>query len=632
MNKEFLASTSVFAEMVNNSIDIQKIINEFIINTYILNKTYSQNSLEIKSELVSHFDIDVPDAVIRSQLKRLKKEGVVEQVDTQFIINPDHRASRQYISEEVSEKREVQKRIFNELSDYVQFQKGPLTEDNRKKLESVFIEYLFDGSNTDDYSTLISGFIVKNENDHEFTKELNLIREGATILKGIYYTTDFNDDNIWRNHLTIYLDTEHLLSLSGLNGETFKIMLLDFYNLVRDINIKTSKNSTKLIHLKYTINVKNEIENLFYVAGLIVQGKATLQPGKTAIKNITEGCGNASDVTRKTADFFTNLKSLGVFEAAEIDLLEKPEFNIIDKASLQKYSDEKSTDEIHKILAEFTFINNLRKGNNLKGFENIGHIIMTGDRVTRMMSFDNELKMSDSSFSFATDVYYVTQRLWFKLNKGLGFTSKLPATLNIVNKARVIISSQINSSVRARFDILEKEIKKGARTPEQVEEYYLRLRANTFSPESISAETIEDHISFIYSKDDVDNYLKKRKEEKSILADREQKVEELKTKNELIDTENKKIRAEYLLVSEKSAYNLYRVYKTVTVLVMAIVVIIIAFLGYVLRQETDSILSIIAFVISALSLLISAFSWRKIKIRLHEKAYKSYESLVKLEN
>ncbi|MBO6607524.1 hypothetical protein [Psychroserpens sp.] len=64
---------------------------------------------------------------------------------------------------------------------------------------------------------------------------------------------------------------------------------MDFYNLVREINSKVKDKSGNIIRLEYTVNAKREVEKLFYVAKLIVNGKATLQPGKTAIKNIVEG-------------------------------------------------------------------------------------------------------------------------------------------------------------------------------------------------------------------------------------------------------------------------------------------------------------------------------------------------------
>lgn len=628
MNKEFLASTSVFAEMANNNIDLQKIINEFIINTYILNNTYSQNTTEIRNELIEHFDIDVPEAIVRTQLKRLKKDEVVDQIDGQFIINPDHRATRQYISNDVNDKKDVQFKIFEKLSDYVRLNKGPLSDEDKKKLESNFIEYLFDNSVEDKYSTLISAFIVKNENDTQVLKELNLIREGATILKGIYYSTDFNNINVWKNKLTIYLDTEHLLSLSGLNGETFKIMLMDFFNLVRDINAKTQTKGEKLIKLKYTQNVKSEIEKLFYVAKLIVKGKATLQPGKTAIKKIADGCNVSSDITRKISEFFTSMKNMGILEAEEIDLFENPKYNVVDAEALTKYSTEKSEEEINKILEEFTFINILRKGRNDRGFENIGHIMMSGDRVTRAMSFDNDLKIIDSDFSFATDVYYVTQHLWYKLNRGLGFSSPLPSTLNVANKARVIISSQINSSVRKRYNNLENEIATGARTAEELKEYYLRLRANTYSPENINAASLDNQIDFIYDDNDLENYLRNRSAEKSALAARNKKVAELETAAEGKEIATNKIKEKLHATSLYDANRLHKVYRIVACLMIGSIILIITIVGYVLKQETDSTLSVIAYVLSAISIIISVISWNKIDKYLKEKAFKNHKELV----
>lgn len=142
MKKEFLASTSVFAEMANSNVDLQKIINEFIISTYILNNTYSQNTSEIRSELVEHFDIDVPEAIVRTQLKRLKREGIVDQADGQFIISPKDRAARKYIAKDVTEKKEVQSDIIKNLSAFVRLQIGPLSDEKSKKLESSFIEFV----------------------------------------------------------------------------------------------------------------------------------------------------------------------------------------------------------------------------------------------------------------------------------------------------------------------------------------------------------------------------------------------------------------------------------------------------------------------------------------------------------
>lgn len=631
MNKEFLASTSVFAEMANNRVDLQKIINEFIISTYILNETYSQDSTQIRSELVSHFDIDIPEAIIRTQIKKLIKDNVLMKRGGQFVINTIERNARSYVTKDLEEKKELQSNIVQKLIDYVKFHKGPINQKERVKIENSFIEYLFDNTKEDGYTGLISAFIVKNENDSDFLKELNLIREGATILKGLHFTNNFNDTRIWRNKLTIFLDTEHLLSLTGLNGETFKDMLMDFYNLVREINSKVKHKDGKIIQLEYTKNAKQEVEKLFYVAKLIVNGEATLQPGKTAIKNIVEGCKESTDITRKVSVFFASLKNMGVYEAKEIELFESPEFNVVDEKAITKYSEEKSEEDINKILEEFTYVNILRRGINNRGFDSIGFIIMTGDRVTRMMSYDNELKIENSDFSFATDVYYVTQRLWFKLNKGLGFGATLPSTLNVVNKARVIISSQINSSVRMRYNKLEKEVDSGARTPEELREYYLRLRSNTFSPENITSETLEDHIKFIYSNDDLERYLRNRSAEKSALKDRIAKVNELQEENRQRELENNSIKESLIQNSEINAIKIYNVYKNLARVIVGLIVIVIAFFGYFLKQETDSSLTVVSYIFAGISLLITivtTISWSKISKVLKDKAYKRHNELL----
>lgn len=633
MNKEFLASTSVFAEMANNNVNLPQIINEFIINTYILNSTYSQNSAEIRNELVAHFDIDIPEAIIRTQLKRLTKDKVVDYIDGQYVISPTHRTSREYINKDVSNKKKAHTDIFEGLKNYVQQQIGPLIGDKQQDLENNFIEYLFDSSKKEDeFSGLISAYVVKNEKEENFRKELNLIREGSIILKGLYYTTDFNDLTIWRNDLTIYMDTEHLLSLTGLNGDTFKLMLMDFYNLVRDINSKVAANGAKKIHLKYTLEVKKEIESIFYVGHRIVAGKATLQPGKTAIKNIVQGCGSPTDITRKTSEFFTALKSLGIYEADSIDLFEKPQYNVVDPSAMDKYSKEKTEEDINRILEQFTFINVLRNGRNDRGFENIGHILMTGDRVTRMMSYDNELKISDSDFSFATDVFYVTQRLWFKLNRGLGFSESLPATLDVVNKARVILSSQINSSVRARYNKIGEEIKNGERTEEELKDYYFRLRANTFSPEEITSENIAEHINFIYSNNDLENYLRNKSSEKSELEARKIKVNALEEISIAQSHENIRLRNLMLDNEKNSAERLYLIYKYLALAVIISIVLIIGFLSYFLKQENDTIIATISFGLLILTVIMGVLTKNKIENWLREKAFKSYKELKYKEN
>jgi len=214
MNKDLLASTAVFAEMANANTDLKKIINEFIICIYTIENKLSLDSNEIRNGLAKHYDFDIPEVIIRTQLHQLEKEGVIEKIKGKYTISLEVKSSKNSLLDELEIKRTHQNQLIDELVKYVEFRKGKLSDSEKAKLISSFSEYLFD-TNGDEYSGLVSAFIIKREDDINFMNELNLIREGITILKGIQYSEDFNDFSTWKNELTIYLDTEHLFLTSA---------------------------------------------------------------------------------------------------------------------------------------------------------------------------------------------------------------------------------------------------------------------------------------------------------------------------------------------------------------------------------------------------------------------------------
>ena len=86
---------------------------------------------------------------------------------------------------------------------------------------------------------MISEFVLKYENNLEVQKTLTAIREGSIIYIGLNY--NINDIGNMKKTLTLYLATEVLFSLHGLNGEIHKQLAQDLYSQVRDINIKNKK-------------------------------------------------------------------------------------------------------------------------------------------------------------------------------------------------------------------------------------------------------------------------------------------------------------------------------------------------------------------------------------------------------
>jgi len=401
-------------------------------------------------------------------------------------------------------------------------------------------------------------------------------------------------------------------------------MLLDFYNLIRDINGKIiNKNGSKIIYLKYLEETEEEIKSFFHMAKKIFKGTKRLVPGKTAMETILERINLEPDITRKESDFFTKLTNMGILLSETIDIYDFEKFNIEDSTILEKYKDQKTEDEIVRTLKSFTYINIKRKGRNKEPFERVRHIILTGDYLVRKMSSDFEIKMENTDFSFATDIFYVTQRLWYKLNRGLGFSSKLPASLDVIRKAQIVISNQLKNHVRERYNKINDDLSKGTRTEEQVKDYYLRLRADNLKPEDITATNIDEKIDLIFCKDDLEDYLRNQSALKSKASEREELAEKIKSieldKNQKIAQQKSD---ELNNLKENSIKNFKFLLNLFNGLILFICVVIIL-LVYYLKTEKDTPLQALIAILFLYSLL-ALVSYKKIKDRIKDYSFRNY--------
>lgn len=602
INKDLLAATAVFAELVNNSIDYKEVINNFILSIYSLEKKYSMDSQAVCGGLIKHYDFDIPEAVIRTQLISLYKKDHIDYRGGNYIVSPDILEKNSEISKELGIKTQLQNSIFDKLIKYITDLSAPGTIIKREEIDTYFVNYLFDESFNGEYSGPVSTFILQNSNDDNFKNELNLIREGIIILKGLKYSSDSDDDLQFRNELHIYLDTEHVFSLNGYNGELHKKIAMDFYDLVRDLN---SKQPVKKIFLHYFEDAKIEIERLFISAINIFQKKKTKDISSTAMKFILNGITDKSDIIRKESKFFENLKNMGIFEA---DLIEIPaeefaSYNLESNTVLQRYSAQYKEDDIINVLKCFTNINYLRRGKNQKNLDNIKHILVSGDSLTRRISSDNDAKIEETNFSFSTDIYYITQRLWFKLNKGFGFRGKLPTTLDVVSKAQVILSNKLNNVVRERFDKIKKDIIDGTRTENEVKSYFVKLRDTAAKPEDLNFENIDEKTAFLYDNEDLENHIRQEsltqqelaelKEYKKVNESEKQKLFEIQEKKDT-DLENSRVKK----INNKIDLKINLVNTSIYLILVIIIVMTI-----ILRKSDDvwetvnNLITIVTFII-----------------------------------
>jgi hypothetical protein len=581
-----LASIAVFAELCDTENDMQSILTEFVKSIFVLEKTFSLESTEATLLLKKHYDFDLPEAVVKICLNGLTTKGFTVRKNNKYAL-VDESYNINNITVKLNEKKDIQGKIENDLIDYCEdfFQKKIISNE-KKEIIDGFISYLMDNGVTDKYSAVISSFIIENSMSEKFISELNQIKEGLVLITGLTFTSDLNSVGSWDEEITIYLDTEHLFNSAGFNGEVYKTIFNDFYLLVSEINLIAMKKwNKKLIHLKFFDEVKKEVDRFFNVAQKIVKREDNASPENIAMETICKGCESVSDIIRKKAQFETNLLTRGITIQEELDYYSKPEYNVEDAQLLEKYKEKFEEHEIAQALKNFTKINFHRKGNNRTNFERCKHIILTGRSVTLILSKDLEIKNEAKDIPFATDIYFITNRIWYRLNKGLSKTGNLPATLDVVIKAQVILSSQLNKSIGKQYEKLKTEVQNGSLNKESAQFWYYNLREQTKKPEEINFSNVEQSIDLIFE-NDFDNYLKEK-------ANLEQKAhageEALKELN--------KIRSKVNRNKKKPKKYITRfLYSMVIIILLGIIIFIpisITFLINYLKSNTDTKITIL---------------------------------------
>lgn len=518
------------------------ILAEFIQYIIVEKKLYSFTSSDIKKSLMELFGFELPEAVIKSSIKKIEfidRDNGVYKTDTSKIrIDDNFKKIKNNSENEFVE-------IFEQLKLYIKERNADMKIEI-DLLTNEFISFLIDdnnSSNTGKYMDLISEFILKSEKKSNIQKTLTAIREGSIIYIGLNY--NINDVGNVSKSLTLYLATEVLFNLYGLNGEIHKQLAQDFFSQVRDINIKNNQ-----IKLRYFLDVKKEIEDFFSTAILIIEGKRILNTEAIAMKNILNGCNTASDINIKKADFFTELKSrYGILLDEKTDYYEKSEY---------QYNLEEASDPSQEInMKLISNINKLRKGkifeNNLSAeyliVTNSSNMIKSSKQQVDFLKTENKM---DYICDFALSVDKITNILWYQLGKLFGKT-EFPKNVNAALKARTLLSSHIAQNVCKLYTETSKKFFDGEISREQLHARVVAIHKKTLLPEDLDAETIEDIMDF--SPENIMKYeeeVAKNKEELEQYKEKLNKIEESYIINEI---EKNRVKIELKQYKDKEKMN-----------------------------------------------------------------------------
>lgn len=467
-----------------------QILREFIEYIITVDSLHSFSAIEMKNSLEMHFGFSIPEAVIKTSIKSIKGIMVENGI---YAVPMKEMSTDTLFKQKKKQADDYEMKIIQLLCEYISTKTGSLVKEETVMQELVnFLTYDL-SQHAGKYSELIGEFILKNENNTELQKGLNNIREGSILYMGLSY--NINETGSIKKPLTLYLDTEILFSLVGFNGDIYKQFAKDFYEQVKIAN----SGGTKKIQLYYFSDVKKEIDEFFCIASEIVEEKRICLFDKPAMKAITDGCKNSSDVEVKKADFYYRLQY-------EYAITEDPTDNYYDEAYFSTNLESDECDEADKnkkremAIKLISHINKLRNGNRYHNDIEAEHILVTNTKTTLLISKEQTEKIKnsenlDSVCNFAVSLDRITSLLWYKLGNGFSKVS-YPSSVNALLKARTVISSSIAKNAERVFSEVKKEYEEGRITVEQVTYRIISLRNKPILPENLKGDDIDEIMDF----------------------------------------------------------------------------------------------------------------------------------------
>ena len=517
-SRKCMASLAVFRTLYDENKDLYSVIASFSKQLIVEQNLRSFYLQDFCNRFNDVYGFDLPSAVIKTSLKRLKFLDVSK---TEYSVNvPIDKIDSGNVAKLEEENCQRNKHIVEDLFDYVEKQsKTTLDDINKNKLYNSFCSFVIDENSDVEYKTDISSFILNNSKNTNFLNQLNDIRQGLVIFVGLSYNTTYDRIDEIENKLNIYLETEILFHRAGYNGMLYQTLFNDFYQLVNEINKKAQK---ELISLFYFNETAEEIRKYFSMAENIVRGKKQLDPSKNAMKYIVNQCKTPSDVKALESIFFQDLQNAHIFLDRQENYYDKEHYRLNIEQKDFEVSESYSEDEIYEKLKLLNYINIKRGGKSQSIFSNIGHILLTGSSLTFKIAFDERIR-KEGDVPLATGLDFLTNRFWLITNKGLSANMHL-TSFNILTKAKIAVSTIVNESIAKKYFHLLQEEEKGTFDLEKQKVALAGLHKHAINPEDLDSQNQKTYLNF--AKKDIDAYVaeqeleRQRANENEILANK----------------------------------------------------------------------------------------------------------------
>lgn len=197
-----LASYAVFSELYNSGMnDIYDVIAEFIKEVIISNGKHQFTTHEMCQLLDDTYGFKLLENIIKSFVRRIPH---IKRINKMYIVEnlKNIKTTVESSQAEVISQNSI---IIDELFSFIERKMSmSLTEREKEDILESFCSFLLEDVNGHRYSELISAYIIENQGDTRFTKQLTSIKEGVILYTGLKYNNDLNDLGSWRTNLTIF--------------------------------------------------------------------------------------------------------------------------------------------------------------------------------------------------------------------------------------------------------------------------------------------------------------------------------------------------------------------------------------------------------------------------------------------
>lgn len=485
-SESIMASYATFKELYNSQKyrSPYQILAEFIKYIIVLRSLYSFTATDIQGHLVDEFGFNPPLAVIRTAMSKIPE--VTRNHQTFKASGLQGNTSFQEYRQQAEENS---KSITDSLIKYADGE-GTLNL-QKDKLAQEFIAFVLDEDGDPRYQQIIGKFVLKNKDNKSATDTISAIREGSILYSGLAFNiTEFGS---LTQPITLFLDTEILFDIAGLNGILFKTLADDFLKLVDVAN-----RGGKVITLKYFSKVADDIDQFYGRAERIVSGQGEINFTQ-AMKNIVDGCQSISDVSDKEVELFRKLHTeyaISKDEKENYYSSSDSQYNL-EGIEIEAFP---ATEELNKEGFMFcSNINKLRKGYQTTDYLASKYLCVTDTRrvreISQAISEAQRNEAGERFCDYAVSLSYITNLLWYKLNRGFGST-EFPKNLDVVIKARTILAGYITQGIAATYKDIRTKAAAGKITQEDAAARIVALKEKTSLPENLYEENVEDSLDF----------------------------------------------------------------------------------------------------------------------------------------